>query len=494
MPKSARSCAAILWAFVTLTVPGLGLTQSTADAAPAPPRPLFTGITGVYSADYQDPAALAHVKASGASYVRIALNWARVAPAKEPSDWQPTNPADPNYDWSAVDTAVVGAVAQGLTPLVSVEWAPVWAQACRSPAAYVEAPCGLNPAAFASFATAAARRYSGTFEGLPRVRYWQGLNEPNLSLFLNPQFEGDNPVSPTDYRKLLNAFYAAVKSVNSSNLVVAAGLGPIAVPHYTIGPMRFTRLLLCMEGHRRPHASAGNCEGGVHFDIFDMHPYTTGAPFHKGGANDVEMGDLGKLQRLLRAADNAGRIKGQLRQTPLWITELSWDSNPPDPGGLALGTETRWTAESMYLAWKAGVSHFFWYSLRDSPPNPKLPFSETLQSGLYFRGASISEDSPKEYFYAFRFPFVAYHPKGKLTYWGRTPSSTGGRVTIQIQRGRRWRSIATIRAGANGIFRGAIATGYGKGGRGAVRAKFGSEISPGFSMHPSTDFYQPPFG
>ena len=148
---------------------------------------------------------------------------------------------------------VQAAVANGLTPvLLQIRIAPSWAQRC--PAAQIDtgAPCDPDPAALAAFATAAARRYSGQFGGLPRVRYWQGLNEPNLSLFFNPQYDGDKPVSPDLYRTLINSFYAAVKAVDPSNLVLIGSLGPIAVPKYTIGPMRFTRLLLCMSGGKHP--------------------------------------------------------------------------------------------------------------------------------------------------------------------------------------------------------------------------------------------------
>ena len=330
--------------------------------------------------------------------------------------------------------------------------------------------CEPSPADLAAFATAAARRYSGKFEGLPRVRYWQGLNEPNLSLYFNPQFSAGKPVSPGLYRTLINRFYGAIKSVDPSNLVLAAGLGPIAVPNATIGPMLFARLLLCMAGRHHPHPVAGNCGGGVHFDIFDIHPYTTGSPTHKGGPDDVELGDLAKLQALLTAADRAGRIHGKFQHTPLWITELSWDSNPPDPGGLSMAIDTRWAAEALFQAWRAGVTHFFWYSLRDAPPNPSLPFSETYQSGLYFRGPTVAEDRPKEVQRAFRFPFVAYHPGSRLTFWGRTPSSVGGKVTIQIRPGSQWRNALTIQADRHGIFRGSIATGYGRDQRGEVES------------------------
>ncbi len=285
-----------------------------------------------------------------------------------------------------------------------------------------------------------------------------------------------------------------MKAVDPSNLVIAAGLGPIAVPKYTIGPMRFARLLLCMRGHNHPRPTAGDCEGGVHFDIFDIHPYTTGGPTHEGGINDVELGDLAKLKTLLAAADRAGRTVGSYEHTPLWIMEFSWDSNPPDPGGLPMKIETRWTAEALYRVWRAGIDTFFWYSLRDAPPQPQLPFSETLQSGLYFRGATIAQDQPKEVLYAYRFPFVAYPtPKG-LFVWGRTPNSGPGKVTIQVRKSGKWQAAQAKRADEAGIFSGLIPRRYGRNKRGAARAVYQGQPSVPFSMKPVPDFPHPPFG
>ena len=461
-------------------------------ASPAAAKPLFTGVTD--GGPYEAPV-FQHIRAAGASFVRIELNWGVIAPAAQPQGWQPGSATDTHYDWGAADAAVREAVGAGLTPVLMVYSAPQWAQRCKDPSGLL---CDPDPAALAAFATAAATRYSGRFAGLPRVRYWQGLNEPNLSLYFNPQHgAGGRPVSPDLYRTLINSFYAAVKAVDPGDLVLAAGLGPIAVPGYTIGPMRFTRQLLCMSGRRHPHPVKGNCGGGVHFDIFDIHPYTTGGPSHQGGADDVEMGDLGKLRKLLRAADRAGRIKGRSKHTPLWITEFSWDSKPPDPGGLKMSIETGWTAEALYRAWKAGVTHFFWFSLRDQPPDPKLPFSETYQSGLYFRGPTVAKDRPKKVLYAFRFPFVAFHGRGHrsgLRFWGRTPTGSGGKVTIQVKRGKRWSSVSSAHADRHGIFRGSAGTGYGRDQHGFARAVFAGGASVPFSLHRVPDFDHPPFG
>jgi hypothetical protein len=387
---------------------------------------------------------------------------------------------------------VKGTVEAGLTPVIGIEGAPSWAQ----PPCHKAVPgrlCAPDPSALAAFATAAAIRYSGYYEGLPRVRYWQGLNEPNLSLYFNPQFEGRRAVSPQLYRKLINAFYFAVKSVSSSNLVLAAGLGPIAVRHLTIGPVEFARLLLCMTGRRHPHPTPGNCEGGVHFDIFDIHPYTTGGPKRIGGPDDVELGDLGKLQKLVRAADRAGRIKGRSRNTQIWATEFSWDSKPPDPGGLPMRIETRWTAEALHEAWLAGVSGFFWFGLADFPREGR-PTSENIESGLYFRGATLARNRPKKVMYAFRFPFVAYSVKQGLTFWGRTPTSTGGRVVIQALEHGHWRQVAATHANGSGVFLGKVRTSYGRGEHGRVRALYRGETAIPFSLTPVKEFYQPPFG
>lgn len=159
-----------------------------------------------------------------------------------------------------------------------------------------------------------------------------------------------------------------------------------------------------------------------------------------------------------------------------------------------MAIETRWAAEAIFRAWEAGVSNFFWYSLRDFPPEPELPFSKTLQTGLYFRGNSIEEDRPKELMYAFRFPFVSYPRRRGLFFWGRTPTSGPGKVAIQIWKGKHWRRAAVTHADSHGMFLGTAPTHYGHNRRGRVRAVYRGEAAVPFSMHPIPDFYQPPFG
>jgi hypothetical protein len=252
-----------------------------------------------------------------------------------------------------------------------------------------------------------------------------------------------------------------------------------------------------MKGTTDPKPIKG-CEGGVRFDAFDVHSYTTGGPTHEGRPNDVQAGDLGKMQTLLKAADKAGHIRGQFKRTQLWITEFAWDSNPPDPRGLPMKILTQWTAEALHEAWANGVTHFFWYLLRDQPMTGE---ESIVQSGLYFRGADLAADQPKEVLVTFRFPFVAFARKpqgkknqGQLEYWGRTPSSGPGTVELQAFRRGNWQRLARVRADGVGIFRGMLKSSYGRGKKGAVRALFANHTSVPFPMKRVGDFRHPPFG
>jgi hypothetical protein len=430
------------------------------------------------------------VKAAGASYVRVIAYWSSVAPPVRPANWDPTDPSDPNYDWENVDSQILMATGAGLTPLVMLYTAPPWAERCRDS---IPGICDPDPAAFAQFAKAAARRYSGTFEDLPRVRYWMPWNEPNLHLFFKPHFIEGRKVSPSLYRELLNRFAGAVKGVNSTNLVVGGGLAPLERPG-GLGPLDFARRLMCMKGRKKPVSRPG-CSGRARFDIWSNNPYTTGGPTHESaGVDDVSLGDLPKMRKLLNAAKAAGKISSSKKAIPFWVTEFSWDSNAPDPGGVPMKRLARWTSEAMYRAWKAGVSNFFWLSLRDWPRPEGLPYSETVESGLYFRGPTLEQDEPKKILKAFRFPSVAFRNKKAILVWGRTPKSTAGNVVLSYRWSGGWRRLGVAKANRHGIFRKAFRTKLGRNKRGVVQARYKSEKSLPFSLKPVRDRFQPPFG
>ncbi|MDX6626012.1 MAG: hypothetical protein QOE56_1001 [Solirubrobacterales bacterium] len=487
--SSQRRSSAYPLVAAVLALACVGLLR--AERAEAKLPPLNTGVSYVYG---NEPLEFQHVLATGANMALVPLRWADVAPPKPPANWDAASPADPNYDWAFYDTWVKNAVAAGLTPILQVRGAPSWAQECPTPFP-PDSPCKPSPPLLESFAKAAASRYSGSFGGLPRVVYFQGLNEPNLYAFFNPQYEGNSLVSPTLYRRLINSFYNGIKSVMPSDFVIAAGLGPVEIPNIAVGPMKFARAMLCMTGRAHPHKIKGsNCEGGVHFDAFDIHPYTSGGPTHEGGPDEVQLGDIPKLQALLKAADDAGRIKSNLhKRTPLWITELSWDSKPPDPGGLPMAIEKQWIAEALYRSWKAGVRNFFWFSLVDFQPEG-LPFPASIQAGLYFWAPKVADQRPKPIINAFRFPFVAFPKASGLLIWGRNGVYKGGKVAIQAKRDGKWRTLKVVRADGNGLFSATLSSHYGRDKKGSVRARYAGETSIPFPMKPVGDFFHRPFG
>ncbi len=489
MPVTARGQRRTsIWRLPATAVCGLALLA----ASPAEGRPLVTGVADPQANALGDQTTFDRIRDAGARFVRLTILWEQVAPRSEPLVWLPDSPADLNYDWTTVDREVQMADRAGLEPLFQVYGAPAWAQRCTTVTDF-GAPCDPDPAALADFAKAAAQRYSGSFLGLPRVRYWEPQNEPNLQVFFNPQFRNRRPVSPLLYRTLLNRFSDAVKSVDASNLVVTAGFGPLERPG-SIGPLDFVRRMLCMKGRRRPRPAGRGCEGGVRFDILATNPFTTGAPTREGpDPDDVSLGDLPEMRRLLRAAERAGRIDTDLARVPFWVTEMSWDSKPPDPGGLPEGLHARWAAEAIYRAWSAGVEMFMWYELRDNARDGS-PYDETVQSGLYLRGESVAQDRPKLALQAFRFPFVAFSRNGGVYVWGRTATSTPGRVVLEGKTAGGWRTIGTTRARRDGIFSKLLTGPFGRRGKGLVRARHRGDAARAFSLQPVRDFYHPPFG
>jgi hypothetical protein len=399
-----------------------------------------------------------------ATVVRISVSWSSVASSTRPAD--PLNPADPSYDFQTVDAAVQKAVVHGLDVLLTIASAPTWAEGENRPDAS-QAPPGTwkpNPGDLQGFAQALASRYSGDFQGLPRVRLFQLWNEPNLSMYLNPQWEGAAPASPRIYRGMLNAFYAGVKSVSSSDQVLTAGTAPYgdSPGGQRMQPALFWRSLLCLEGHDlRP----AECPDPAHFDIAAHNPINADGPT-RGAQNvdDISTPDLGRLKRILTKARKTGRSEPGGRK-PLWATEFWWESNPPDPNGVPEGKHARWLEQALYLFWKQGVKKAIWFQIRDAAPVPD--YGSTYQTGLF-----QLDGTPKLAYQAFRFPFVTDRLSAeRVRIWGMAPAP--GRVRVQRKFGPGWHTIARLRAGGDRVFVGKLSLSH----RARLRARAGGETS-----------------
>jgi hypothetical protein len=470
---------------------GLAVAITVADtrqlhAGTVTARPL---VTAVYLSDSSGAAAqreARRVAKTGAAAVRVNILWSRVAPAAEPATWDPTDPADPNYAWANYDDEIRAAAGAGLRVYVTVMGAPTWAQTAPAEPDVTNAHIP-DATAFGRFAQAVARRYSGAFEGLPRVREFQAWNEPNISLYLTPQFENGQPASPRVYRELLNAFAKGVRAVHADNVVVAGGLAPfrditpsVMAQDKDWGPLSFMRALLCVS-----RTGKSTCNTRVDFDVWAMHPYTSGGPTHHAVLpNDVSLGDLPEMKKTLDAAARLGHTSA--RAPGFWVTEFSWDSAPPDPKGVPTPLLTRWVAEALYRMWDNGVSLVTWLMLVDQPITQGF-----YQSGLWTSGATSAGDVPKPIVQAFRFPFVAFRGNSGVDVWGRTPSSRRAVVVVERTSGTGWRPVQRLSADRFGIFRSKLQV---PAGTKSLRARVSSAKSPAFSLAVPPDRFFNPFG
>jgi hypothetical protein len=458
-------------ALATAMVTAGGLAQ----VASAAPSSFMTGFTSFGLGTGADAnVSFNQTAASGARFVVLFVHWAEISPQPPPTGTDPANPANPEYRWDNLDEAVRGAAAHGLTVVLSVGaggGAP-WADGPRRPPGVIPGTWRPSATAFGAFVKAVARRYSGTFNPgtgtLPRVRYFQAWSEPNLDIDLAPawvrvgrQWVAESPII---YRGLLNAAYAAVKSIHSSNVVITGGTAPYGdyPGGHRVPPVVFVRELLCLHGEQlKPE----RCPNPAHFDILDHHPYSVAGPWWRAiNRNDVALPDMWKLRRVVAKAQTTGRAlpRGQKR---LWVLEFAWDSSPPDSTATPMNTWEHWMEESFYVLWSQGVTAEAWFLVRDLPCTPSCDVF--YRSGIYF-----VSNQPKPGFEAFRFPFVVEPAGGgRAVLWGITPDR--GTVLVQLRRGGRWHTIATFGRKAHAIFTTTIRL----SGRPWLRARVGDETS-----------------
>ena len=407
----------------------------------------------------QRAIALAHAQSAGASLIRLSVNWNGVDLEPPQSSAQARDPNWDGYRWGALDTQVRAVVAAGMEPLVvadGLQSVPGWFEGPGRPEPSDAARPGTwrpNATAFGDFGYALATRYSGSFthDGavLPRVRYFQAYNEPNLPEYLSPQWVGTSPASPDAYRAMLNSFYDGVKAVHPDDVVVSAALAPYGDPPVgrRLPPLYFARRLLCIDGDVRLRAR--HCPP-VKFDVFSYNAYPFEDPRLPAGTRDNVRLTADDYQHLLRMAAAAGTItRSQARN--VWVTELGWDVepafDPPPWRPVTPDVQARFLATALALLWRDRVGAVFWFNLRDYETITNF----TTGSGLFRWSPDVRTDQPKPAYTAFRFPLTGLLSGRRTQVWGRAPAP--GRVVLE--RGYRsgaWRPLATLRAGRDLVF------------------------------------------
>ena len=307
----------------------------------------------------------------GATVMRLLVRWNQTVP-RRPVD--PTDPFDRSYNLNDLDEAIRTAQEADTEVVLTLFGTPRWANGGKLPNVMPR-----RVADFGAFARAIASRYSGRFDGYPFVRFWTIWNEPNLQLFLTPQFDRrGRSVAPANYARLYAAAYAGIKAGNPRALVAMGetsargtdepkGIRPVH------SPGRF------VEGIARANPR-------LKFDAYSHHPYPFTPnlrPSQKVRWPNVTLGSLPTLEANLKRLFNRSSV-------PIWVTEYGHETKP-DALGIPFSRQAAYVKQSIAIARSYPfVTMFIWFVYQDDPGQP-------WDSGVYTQTGSAKGASPARF-------------------------------------------------------------------------------------------------
>ena len=304
--------------------------------------------------------------------MRLLVHWDQTARSRPAV---PSDPFDSAYNFDDLDDAIRTAQEHDMEVLLSLVGTPRWANGGR--------PANVMPRRlgdFTAFARAIASRYSGRFDGYPFVRFWSVWNEPNLQLFLAPQFDRQGrSVAPRNYARLYAAGYQGIKAGNARALV---GMGETSA-RGTDNP----------NGARPVHSPGRFLEAlaranpRLKFDAWAHHPYPFRPnlrPSQKVLWPNVTLGSLPELE------SNLQRLFKR-KSVPIWVTEYGHETRPQDAFGVPYSQQAAYLRQAIAIARTYPfVSMFIWFVYQDDAGQP-------WESGLYTRTGSNKGSSPSRF-------------------------------------------------------------------------------------------------
>ena len=286
------------------------------------------------------------------SIVHALADWSQIAPEKPAN---PLNGDDPAYNLSDLDTLVRTAPKYGLQVLITITGTPKWAnggQTTNHPPTHL--------ADLTTFAHMLAARYNGHRSGFGAVTRWSVWNEPNLQLFLTPQFNASGKiVSPQEYVKLWLAAYTGIKAGNPSALVAAGETSNRGHNHPTgggsdsVAPATFANLV-AKAAPKLPMAA------------WAEHPYPAlphPSATQKATYPEVRLTNIDKFGASLQQWFH--------RRVPIWVTEWAEQTAPEyhqgGISGISYAQQARDVKTALQLAQASPyVEMFIWFVFRDS--------------------------------------------------------------------------------------------------------------------------------
>jgi hypothetical protein len=308
----------------------------------------------------------------GATIMRLLVQW-NVAAARKPAS--PSDPFDPAYNLSDVDEAVQTAQENDEEVMLTISGTPSWANGGKKANVM---PTRLSD--FTTFARAIASRYSGRFSGYPFVRFWSIWNEPNLNLFLTPQFNAaGKDVAPANYAKLYAAGYAGIKAGNPLAKIAigetsARGHDKPGGPVISHSPGKFAQLV-------------AKANPRLKFDAWAHHPYPSNPnlkPTQLVKWPNVSLRSLPRFEQSLNTWFHR-------KSTPIWVTEYGHQTRPPEALGIPWSTQSKYISQAIAIArGYPFVQMFIWFVMQDDPGQP-------WESGLYTQGGVPKASSPSRF-------------------------------------------------------------------------------------------------
>jgi len=327
---------------------GLRRTETTS-AGPA------AGIALGGAIQNESPAELARdfdaVGSSGARWIRMDVNWDIV---------QRGGPS--SYNWGPFDRMVDAANTRGLHVLATILYTPPWAR----PAGRAANTPPVSLAAYASFAGAAAARYSA--RGVHAYEIW---NEPNNASFWAPRADAAR------YAGLLKAASASIRRADANATIVTGGMSPATDAGGNVAPVTFLKQL---------YANGA----GKSFDAVGHHPYCwpamPGDPQAWSAWYQMN-GTPTSLRSVMAANGDAGK--------QIWATEFGAPTSGPSGSFVAEGLQAQMVTRAYKLfgsySWAGPL---FWYAARD------LGTSRDTRENFF--GLLRNDFSPKPSYTAFR--------------------------------------------------------------------------------------------
>ena len=233
-------------------------------------------------------AALTEARSLGADAIRVLVPWNLVAPIDTAAGFRSRRSRRPELQLQRLRRRRCSTIHDlGMQILLSptgpgTRWAAKPGQ--RGP----QRPRPGSVRALRERAGEALRRPLSTPRrrpALPKADIWTVWNEPNLSIFLQPQDRDGRPYSPLLYRQLYLAAQEAIHDQQPEAPILIGETAPTG-GEQSVDPLTFTRQTLCLNGDFEELPRCPEPDEEIDAVGWSTHPYPLAgqAPFDAGHA------------------------------------------------------------------------------------------------------------------------------------------------------------------------------------------------------------------